>query len=251
MSVCPAAPGSTLNPATGAVFDVERETSLRRYLQLIDSLCNTPAAVAALAEACKSADQMAPVRSVDQSLMAYSRLNDLDGEPQHRSLIELTRSLDGSILSMLVRYVAGVKLGYLQLSAAASAAFDCLIAQQQPGGAFLPHDSHVSPEARWYEELVTLHAIGSYAARVNSPAVDAAVRRCAEFHLLETQPDHATAEPWGLLAFIRYAPSLADQVLHAMSMQYAGGIRGIPLLILRDVRYGLLQLVSDAKPADK
>jgi hypothetical protein len=67
--------------------------------------------------------------------------------------------------------------------------------QQMPSGAFLPPDPSMNPETAWYFELVLLHAVSTY-----DPI---SASRNAEYHLTETQPDHATTEPWGLLAFIR------------------------------------------------
>jgi hypothetical protein len=43
---------------------------------------------------------------------------------------------------------------------------------------------------------------------------------------------------------VQYAPPLADQVLHALSMQYPAGVTGVPLLLLTDALYGLQRLIS-------
>ena len=124
---------------------------------------------------------------------------------------------------------------------------DRLIDLQQPSGEFLASDASVSPESRWYDELTLLHAVAHFAILMPTDARAASVRRAAEFHLFNTQPDHATAEPWALLAFVQYAPPLADQMLLAMSMQYASGVVGIPLLLLRDALYGLRLLERNQK----
>jgi hypothetical protein len=148
-------------------------------------------------------------------------------------------ALDQSALSMFARYLGGQWLSDSSSVETARNALDLLIERQQPSGEFLAPDGAANPESRWYEELVILHAVGNFAVRAPSAERNLSVKRAAEFHLHNTQPDHATAEPWALLAFVQHAPMLADQVLHAMSMQYAGGITGIPLLLLRDALYGL------------
>jgi hypothetical protein len=69
----------------------------------------------------------------------------------------------------------------------------------------------------------------------------AAVARNAEFHLDQTQPDHATAQPWGLFAFI-WNPrtrGLADQVLHAARVNQPEGLDGVSLMLLADALYCL------------
>jgi hypothetical protein len=143
----------------------------------------------------------------------------------------------------LVRHAAAGRFpGYSQWADYARKVFGDLVARQQPNGALLPEDIHANPETRWYLELTTLHALAGYAAKVDDARINSAIERCALYHLQETQPDHATAQPWGLLAFIQFAPALADQVLHALAMQYPASVTGVPLLLLNDVRYGLRQL---------
>ena len=117
--------------------------------------------------------------------------------------------------------------------------------RQQSSGAFLSPDVKANPESRWFDEMRILHALADRAVKEKSPVIDQAVRKAAEYHLREIQPDHATADPWGLLAYIQYAPPLADQVLHAVRMQYPQGVHGTPLLLLTDVLYGLRRLIED------
>jgi hypothetical protein len=72
-------------------------------------------------------------------------------------------------------------------------------------------------------------------------AVAAAVARAASYHVTETQPDHATEQPWGLFAFV-WSPAarpLADQLLHAMTISQPGGAQGVPLMLLADALYCL------------
>ena len=91
---------------------------------------------------------------------------------------------------------------------------------QQPGGAFLLAGASDNPEPLWYHELVLLHAAASYAVQAEDRTLARAVARATDFHLRETQPDHATSQPWGLFAFIWNSSvrSMADQILHAVSL---------------------------------
>jgi hypothetical protein len=118
---------------------------------------------------------------------------------------------------------------------------------------FIPHPSdHVgpflqatpgdNPETHWYHELVLLHAAASYAVQAEDRTVAAAVAGNAEFHFIETQPDHATIQPWALFAFIwldRTRP-LADQILHNVSTQSSG----VSLMLLADALYCLQRFTT-------
>ena len=116
-----------------------------------------------------------------------------------------------------------------------------LAAAQRGSGAFLVAGASDNPETLWYHELVLLHATASYAAQSNDPLATAAVMQAADFHLRETQPDHATTQPWGLLAFIwrREARSVADAMLHALQIQQPGQRSGITSILLADCLYCL------------
>ena len=114
-----------------------------------------------------------------------------------------------------------------------------LCQRQQSSGAFLQATASDNPETLWYHELILLHAVASYAARSGDSSATRAAQRSAEFHLNETQPDHATAQPWGLPAFVRYTPMLADQVLHAMATQHPGAIEGLSAMLLADTLCGV------------
>jgi hypothetical protein len=112
---------------------------------------------------------------------------------------------------------------------------------QNADGSFLIGGASDSPEMRWYHELVILHAAATYAVRAEDRTVSAAVQRAGEFHLSQTQPDHATTQPWGLFAFIWNEPTqpLAEQTLHAISLRRAEGLDGVSLILLADVLYCL------------
>jgi hypothetical protein len=117
----------------------------------------------------------------------------------------------------------------------ASDLFGKLVKAQRPSGAFLETSAADSPEGRWFDELAILHAAAAYAALAEDRSVAAAVKRNSEFHLRETQPDHATSQPLGLLAFIWNAEtrSLADQMLNNISMQ--SDADGVTQILLADV----------------
>ena len=118
-----------------------------------------------------------------------------------------------------------------------------LVDGQLPNGSFLRTTGSDNPETHWYHELVILHAAADYAIHTGDLAVWAAVERATRFHLNETEPDHATGQPWGLPAFVRVAGAgpLADALLHAVSAHQPAGPSGVALLLLADTLYGLRQ----------
>jgi hypothetical protein len=123
----------------------------------------------------------------------------------------------------------------------ASDIFGRIARSQTEAGAFLHATSSDSPEMHWYHELVLLHATASYAVQSEDRTIATAVARNADFHQRETQPDHASNQPWGLFAFI-WNPrthSHADQILHASSVQIAADADGVPLMLLADALYCL------------
>ncbi len=113
----------------------------------------------------------------------------------------------------------------------ASDLFGKVVKSQQPSGAFLEVTKADSPEARWFDELAMLHAAAAYAVMAEDRTVAAAVKRNTEFHLGETQPDHATSQPFGLFAFIwnQETRSLADQLMHNVSTNPGDGVTQILL----------------------
>jgi len=117
----------------------------------------------------------------------------------------------------------------------ASDLFGKLVKAQQPSGAFLQVTAADSPEARWFDELAILHAAAAYAALAEDRTVAAAVKRNTDFHLRETQPDHATSQPFGLFAFIwnQETRSLAEAMLNHVSMN--GESDGVTQMLLADV----------------
>ena len=65
--------------------------------------------------------------------------------------------------------------------------------------------------------------------------------RATEYHQRETQPDHASSQPWGLFAFAWNPDTrpLADQLLHAATVQHPVGQDGVSLILLADALYCL------------
>jgi len=119
--------------------------------------------------------------------------------------------------------------------------FGRLTRAQQPSGAFLTATAADQPETMWYHELQILHAAADYAVQAEDRNVAAAVARAGEFHQNETQPDHATSQPWGLFALIwnQQTRPLADQMLHSLTLQQPGAIDGVSLMLLSDCLYCL------------
>jgi hypothetical protein len=123
----------------------------------------------------------------------------------------------------------------------ASDTFGRLARGQTPLGTFLTPGASDNPETWWYHELVLLHAAAGYAVQAEDRTVASAVAKASDFHLRETQPDHATSQPWGLFAFVwneRTRP-LADQLLHAAAVNGPGGVDGVSLILLADALYCL------------
>lgn len=128
---------------------------------------------------------------------------------------------------------------------AAAPVFSRLIDGQQPSGAFFPPGASDNPETRWYHELVLLHACSSYAVNADDPRAAESAGRAAAYHVAETQPDHATSQPWGLLAFALSDPArpLADEMLHTVRIRQADGPDGVTQILLADTLLGLRRLM--------
>jgi hypothetical protein len=123
--------------------------------------------------------------------------------------------------------------------------FGRLTRSQAPSGSFLTAGASDNPEAHWFHELALLHAAASYAVQAEDRTVAAAVGRATAYHLRETQPDHATQQPWGLFAFAWNADTrpLADGLLHAAGVQaaqrQAEAGDGVASILLADALYCL------------
>lgn len=144
--------------------------------------------------------------------------------------------------SALALHVAGKVFVRDAWTDLAGDAFGRLTRAQDPSGAFLTAAASDNPETLWYHELVLLHAAASYAVQAEDRTAGAAIKRATGLHLRETQPDHATSQPWALFAFVwnPAARPLADQMLHAERVRQAGaGAPGVSSLLLADALYCL------------
>ncbi len=147
--------------------------------------------------------------------------------------------ITGAVWSALAVFVAGEIFDQAEWRDAGRDALLGVCRRQQGSGAFLQTTAGDNPETFWYHELILLHAVSSFAVRSGDRVALLASERSAAFHENETQPDHATAQPWGLPAFVRCAPMLADQVLHTIATQQPAGSDGVSLMLLADTLYGL------------
>jgi hypothetical protein len=103
-----------------------------------------------------------------------------------------------------------------------------------------------NPETHAFHELVILHAAASYAVQTEDRALAAAIARATRFHLHETQPDHATHQPWGLFAFL-WNPdtrSMGEGMLQAAAQSPGlhaepSGASDVTLMLLADALYCL------------
>jgi len=114
--------------------------------------------------------------------------------------------------------------------------FQDLLLRQRPTGEFFPAGRYDSPDLHWYDELVVLHAVATRAAHTADAALLAAADRAARFHTEETQPDHATSQPWAIHAFCRSDQTLplAELLLHGALAQNAGRLDAIGRILLAD-----------------
>ena len=121
--------------------------------------------------------------------------------------------------------------------------FGRLTRAQTPDGAFLLAAASDNPETHAFHELALLHAASSYAVQAEDRTAAAAVARATSHHVRETQPDHATNQPWGLFAFA-WNPDTrpaADAMLHTSRVQSAGAgsTKGVTSILLADALYCL------------
>jgi hypothetical protein len=150
-------------------------------------------------------------------------------------------SASEAVWMALALFVAGkvfVRDAWLDL---ASDTFGKLVRGEANRPTFLIAGPGDNPETFWFHELTILHAAASYAVQSEDRTLAAAVARNTEFHLAETQPDHATAQPWALFPFIWNPKTrmLADQVLHTVSVQHPAAGDGVSLILLADALYCL------------
>lgn len=118
--------------------------------------------------------------------------------------------------------------------------------RQNSNGSLLTPSRGDNPEPMWYHELQILHALGNLGkVLVASERVEAgqraiqAAQRNAEYHQNETQPDHATAQPWGINVAMSQMETwpLADQLIQAAMFNPAGQMDAVSLMLLADCLY--------------
>jgi hypothetical protein len=99
----------------------------------------------------------------------------------------------------------------------ASDLFGKITKAQAATGAFLTTTPSDNPEIHWFHELVLLPATATYAVMTENRPLSIAVAKNAQFHVEQTQPDHATNQPWALFPFIWNSSTrtLADAALHS------------------------------------
>ncbi|MEM1209332.1 MAG: hypothetical protein AAGI54_08700 [Planctomycetota bacterium] len=106
----------------------------------------------------------------------------------------------------------------------------------------------------WYRELAAIHGLANLVAHA-APHKQDRLRSAVLYHLDNTQPDHTTAQPWGVAAFAFFPEAIpfADQQLHdAQANWTASGPAAalLPGLILADAAHTLARLTQrDPLPA--
>ncbi len=118
---------------------------------------------------------------------------------------------------------------------------DAVVSRPGPNGelhAFVEGDDLL--DAWWYRELVGLHALFRLAhGPLGRDAWRARARGAVLYHLDNTQPDHTTAQPWAVAAFLTHPESIpfGEQQLHDARSYWTHGGPGasvIPGLLLAD-----------------
>ena len=159
------------------------------------------------------------------------------------NLAKLSPATDaaGIAWNALALRVAAEPLGRADWRKLASETFGRFARAQQADGALLAPAPGINPETRWYDELVLLHAMRSYAVETGDPEIAAAVRRAAEFNMMEMQPDHATQQPWALFAFHSNPQTRiqAEEILHTAIMHGRTNLDAISLILLADALWCL------------
>ncbi|MEM6560094.1 MAG: hypothetical protein AAF656_00705 [Planctomycetota bacterium] len=104
-------------------------------------------------------------------------------------------------------------------------------------------DDGSNPEPRWYAELVLLHALTSFAAWVGDASLLRAAADAAAYQQAETQPDHATGQPWAIHAALLSPDTLPLADLLLLPVSLPDGRSVINRLLLAD---GVMALESPA-----
>lgn len=98
-----------------------------------------------------------------------------------------------------------------------------------------------NPEPWWQNEMVILHAVHSFALRIGDASLIEQSLACADFHLREIQPDHATNEPWAVHAYASHVDGnvTAETLWHAGHIQHGGDLGPVARHLARDARDAL------------
>lgn len=136
----------------------------------------------------------------------------------------------------LAVYSGGVAMERPQWTQLGHQFFDALLSRAQPGGTFMQVGADDNLEPWWYHELVLLHAATTYAAPRRDARWQAFLSRSAEHHFAQTQPDHASTQPWGVHAFLLFphTMALADQMIHASVTQGGGHPEAVSAILFAD-----------------
>lgn len=197
-------------------------------------------------------DRLGHDRPLYGPILAYALARDAGSVPA--ALGDVAVRWDGPATAAVGDRVAAAAWGALAklamgmpAGAGPLATIQRLVAGQQPGGAFLLAGRGDNLESLWFHELAILHAVASFAVQARQPGLWPAVARAVRYHVEETQPDHATNQPWGMTAFLLEPDGwpLADSMLHAASSHAAvegDASQGLTLMLLADALYCLHQL---------
>lgn len=114
--------------------------------------------------------------------------------------------------------------------------FERLLAAAQPRGTFMAVGVDDNLESWWYHELVILHAATTYSAPRRDARWQSLLKKAAEYHFAETQPDHASTQPWAVHTFLLHPATvfLADQMIHATVTQGGGHPEAVPAILFAD-----------------
>ena len=105
----------------------------------------------------------------------------------------------------------------------------------------LVHTSADNPEPWWQNEMLILHALHSFALLTDDEACLMKTLACADFHLREIQPDHATNEPWSIHAYANHPDGrvTAETLLHAGLINNGGTLSPVSMLVACDAVYAM------------
>lgn len=143
-------------------------------------------------------------------------------------------------------HLAGKMHHHADWLGASAAIFDRILHSQTPAGPFLLASHSDNPETNWYHELLILHALSSYAVHSNQLHLRDSIFRNTEYQQSETQPDHATNQPWALFPMLWNVNTvpLADQVLHASLTQNSQTPGALALMLLADALYCVERILN-------